>query len=261
MQRIIEPELLAELSPVDPLAIAALADLRRVNLIMGHAEIRSRALRRYYHETVFRARPLRLTELGAGDGTLLLELARSWSARGVTAKVTLVDRQNFVAPETLACFAALHWSVTQVTSDAVAWLEQTGPPVDVMFANLFLHEFPDPALENLLRRAAVRTDLFIACEPRRSPLVRTAARLLGLVGCNSISRRDGVISVRAGFTGRELSALWPAESGWELNERSVGWFSHGFVAKRNVGVSLEKCRSYPGPPGPPFLRRREDSGW
>jgi hypothetical protein len=237
MQRIIEPELLAELSPSDPLAIAAHADLRRVNFIMGHADIRWRTLRRHYPERSRRARPLRLIELGAGDGTLLLELARSWAACGGTAEVTLVDRQDFVSAATLQAFAPLTGSVTTVTQEVCAWLEQPGPPVDVIFANLFLHEFPAPSLRKLLGLAAARTDLFIACEPRRSPLALTAARLLGLVGCNRISRHDGVISARAGFASPELSILWPAAAHWELHERSVGWFSHGFVAQRKAAAA------------------------
>jgi hypothetical protein len=236
MRRVVKPELLDDLPPSDPRAIGSRADLRRVNFIMGHAGIRSRALRRHYHETDFRSRPLRLIELGAGDGTLLLRLARSWAARGVVAEVTLLDRQNFVSAETLRAFAALHWSVTTVAADVFNWLEQPAPVVDVMFANLFLHEFPDHPLRTLLRLAAARANLFIACEPRRSRLTLTVARLLGLVGCNRISRHDGIVSVRAGFAGAELSALWPAEAGWELSEQAVGWFSHGFVAKRNAGA-------------------------
>lgn len=236
MQRIVNPELLDQLSPTDPRALGSRADLRRVNLIMGHAGIRLRALRRHYHELDFRTRPLRLVELGAGDGTLLLRLARGWSARGVRAMVTLLDRQNFVSAETHRAFAALHWSVTHVATDMFKWLEQPAPTVDVMFANLFLHELPEQSLRTLFKLAAERTDLFIACEPRRSPLTLAAARLLGLIGCNRISRHDGIVSVHAGFADHELSTLWSADHGWELREQPVGWISHGFVAKRNSGV-------------------------
>jgi hypothetical protein len=232
MHRVVHPELLPQLPPADPRARRARADLRRVNFLMGHAGIRSRVLRRHYDESDFRARPLRWIEIGAGDGVLLLPLARSWAARGGTAEVTLLDRQNFVSAETLRTFTALRWCVTNVATDVFSALEQPGPVVDVMGANLFLHEFPAPALRALLRLVAARTNLFIACEPRRSRVTLLAARLLGLVGCNQISRHDGVVSVHAGFTGNELSALWPADSEWELCEQSLGCFSHGFVAKR-----------------------------
>jgi hypothetical protein len=40
-----------------------------------------------------------------------------------------------------------------------------------------------------------------------------------------------VLSVRAGFSGRELSALWP-KGDWLLEERHAGLFSHLFTARR-----------------------------
>ena len=247
MRRIVEPELLDELPPSDPQAVRSRGDLRRLNFLMGHAGFFTRSLRApgmvaplaLRAESPRRARrptsaPLRLVELGAGDGTLLLRLARRWSASGVTAEVTLLDRQNLVSAETRRAFAALRWSVECVASDVFAWLAQPAPAADVMLANLFLHHFSDEQLTTLFRLAAARTNLFLACEPRRSSLAFAAARSLALIGCNVVTRHDAVVSVRAGFAGHELSALWPSTTGWKLSEPSAGLFSHGFCARRNV---------------------------
>jgi hypothetical protein len=234
MIRVVEPELLDDLPPADSQAVGSRADLRRLNSIMGHSGILSRALCRHLDETRFRSRPFRLVELGAGDGTLLLQIARRWSAPGLTADVRLLDRQNLVSPETRRAFAALNWSVESVVTDVFAWLEQPTPVVDVMLANLFLHHFPDKSLAALLRLAAAKTNLFIACEPHRSPLALVGSHLLWLLGCNAVTRHDAVVSVRAGFAGRELSALWPSEAAWKLGEHSAGLFSHRFIAKRNA---------------------------
>jgi hypothetical protein len=160
--------------------------------------------------------------------------ARRWSALGVTAQVTLLDRHNLVSAETRRTFAALNWSTESVATDVFTWLEPSSPAVDVMLANLFLHHFPDKLLGALLRLAAARTNLFIACEPRRSPLALTASRWLWLMGCNGITGHDAVVSVRAGFVGHELSALWPADTEWESSEQPAGLFSHCLVAKRYV---------------------------
>ncbi len=234
MQRDVEPELLDDLPPADPGAVGSRADLRRLNSLMGHAGILSHACRHPLAEPALRARPLRVVELGAGDGTLLLQLARRWSALGITAEVALLDRQNVVSGETRRAFAALHWSVQSVAADVFAWLEQPAPAADVMLANLFLHHFPEKSLRALLRLAAARTNWFIACEPRRSLSALTASRLLGFIGCNSVTQHDAVVSVRAGFAGHELSALWPAVAGWRLSERPAGRFSHCFVAQRHA---------------------------
>ena len=231
MRRQVQPELLDHLPPADPQAHGSRGDLRRLNFLMGHAGILSRAFRRHHDSGAVRSRPLRVVELGAGDGNLLLRLARRWSAIGVTAEAILLDRQNLVSAETCRAFAALNWSVETTEADVFSWLDQSPLPVDMMIANLFLHHFPDKQLGALLHLAAARTGLFIACEPRRSRFALTASRLLGIIGCNRITRNDAVVSVQAGFRGHELSALWPPDSKWHSREHPAGWFSHCFVAK------------------------------
>lgn len=234
MRRVVEPELLDELPAADPRAVRSRADLRRLNCIMGHAGILSRALLQQFARSSLGLRPLRLVELGAGDGTLMLRLARRWSALGLTGQVTLLDRQSLVAVSTRRAFAALGWSLETVETDVLAWLRGSSLPVDLVLANLFLHHFPDQPLATLLQLVAARTNLFIACEPRRSTLALTAARWLRLLGCNEITRHDAPVSVRAGFCGQELSALWPSAPKFELREQPAGFFSHCFAGKRHA---------------------------
>jgi hypothetical protein len=51
-----------------------------------------------------------------------------------------------------------------------------------------------------------------------------------------VTRHDAAISVRAGFSGGELSSAWPVAPGWSLMERSAPPFSHLFVARRDATV-------------------------
>ncbi len=231
MRRIVKPELLDELPPDDALAIGSRQDLRRLNAIMGNARILTEAFCRT--PVGHRAGPLKVLELGGGDGTLLLKLARDWSQVGVIGEAVLVDRDRTLSSEVQQALSALNWRVTPVISDVFEWLKGFGGCVDLVLANLFLHHFPDPELRELLRLIAARTKQFIACEPRRSGITLNASRLLALIGCNAVTRHDAVVSVRAGFRDGELSALWPAGVGWLLDERKAGLFSHCFAAKRN----------------------------
>ena len=233
MERRLEPELLDELPAADPKAAGSRADLRRLNFIMGHAGILSRAFRHQFAGKPVPGRPLRVVELGAGDGSLALELARRWSAFGVAGELMLIDRQNLLSPETPRAIAALNWSVQVAESDVFDWFETPAPPADVMFANLFLHHLAEDRLRALLRLAASRTSLFLACEPRRATLALTASRLLGLIGCNAVTRHDAVVSVRAGFVTGELSRLWPENTGWKLGDQPAGLFSQCFTALRH----------------------------
>jgi 2-polyprenyl-3-methyl-5-hydroxy-6-metoxy-1,4-benzoquinol methylase len=233
MQRIVEHELLDELPPASVEAVGSRVDLRRLNSILGHADILSRLLCQQFSQNVSGTKTFRLADLGGGDGTFLLRLAKRCPSRGPRIEATLVDQQNIVSPETRRAFTALNWQVESATANVFEWLEQTGPDMDVIIANLFLHHFDDDSLSALLRLVAVRTKLFIACEPRRSPIALAASKVVRFLGCNPITRHDAVLSVRAGFCGHEISSLWPADGKWQLSEHPAGLFSHCFMAKMN----------------------------
>jgi Methyltransferase domain len=221
MARRVEPEWLDELPAHDPRAQRSRRDLVRINALMGNAAIVAGELRQ------FRS----IAEIGAGDGGFLLRVARAVETRD--AEAILVDRQDIVSDATRTQFAALCWQARSVRADVFDWLEAT-PPVDAIVANLFLHHFEPPRLAAMLALAAERTRVFVACEPRRSSLALAGAHLLGVVGCNDVSRHDAVVSVRAGFRDAEISALWPRAGAWSLREGARGPFSHLFVAARSL---------------------------
>src|SRR5688572_23034530 len=228
--RCVEPEWLDELPPDDPRATRSRRDLQRINALMMNDAFVARTLA---HALGARA-PREIAEIGAGDGTFMLRLSQQKSCtRYQDVQVALVDRQDVVNRLTLQKLASRRWHAHSVTADVFEWLTRPSDRVfDVIVANLFLHHFDDAKLAALLRLVAQRSLTFVACEPRRCAFALTASRLLGAIGCNDVTRHDAVVSVRGGFTGRELSALWPPGMAWTLRERAQGLFSHCFVASR-----------------------------
>ena len=151
-------------------------------------------------------------------------------------RAIVVDRQSILSSRTKAEFNAISWQVESVESDIFDWLESSHPQlIDITVTSLFLHHFKEDSLRRLLEHAAQRTALFLACEPRRAEFPYLAASLLGFIGCNSVTRHDAKVSVRAGFAGQELTALWPVGSAWRLREMEAGLFSHCFLAQRANG--------------------------
>jgi hypothetical protein len=221
MNRIVEPELLDELPPADPHAIRSRRDLRRVNAWMRNHAILAKALMDNFPGT-----PKQITELGAGDGHFLLRVAEKLNWRNVDA--TLLDLNKIVSAETLAGFSKLDWRVDSMTGDVFDW---TGD-AEIVVANLFLHHFDDARLVRLLQKISERAKLFVAVEPHRFAFPFLCSQLLWLIGCNAITRHDAAISIRAGFLGSEISALWPDRKNWRLTERRTGLFSHLFVARK-----------------------------
>ncbi len=225
--RLIVPEWLDSLPVDDPRAQASRRDLRRLNSIMGHRGCFRRTLLQHLAKTP----PKRLAEIGAGDGTFLLALASQLRGQWPGVEVTLVDLHPVVTPKTLEAFRSIGWVAKVEVVDVFDWASRCDP-FDVVMANLFLHHFPDNALRSLFQLLSSRAKLFMSCEPRRSNVGIAASRLLGLIGCNDVTRHDGPVSVRAGFRGTELSRLWVSSPEWWMEESRKGLFSHFFVASR-----------------------------
>jgi hypothetical protein len=226
--RLVEPEWLDVLPPEDPSARRSRRDLRRVNRMMFNDLYMACWLRRVCGGTP----PRVLAELGAGDATFMLRVARRLVREWPGVRVLLLDRQNIVAADTLAAFRDLGWHPEVVTADVMHWAQAGSDPIDLVMANLFLHHFGDDELRRLFAQLARRTRYLVATEPRRARLAWYGSHLLGLLGCNRVTRHDAAISVRAGFNGDELSALW-LPFGWRLQELSLPPFSHGFIAARD----------------------------
>ena len=228
--RRVTPELLDELPASDPRAVRSRADLRRINRIMGALTWLERGL-----ALACAAPPRALVELGAGDGTLALRLARRLAPRWPGTRLTLLDLEPSVASATADAIRACGWTLDVVAADALEWLAaRRAARADVVLANLFVHHFAGERLDRLLGGVASAADAFVCVEPRRARLALVGSHLLGLIGCNDVTRHDAVVSVHAGFRDREIGTAWRVAnaSGWTLHEAAAGPFSHFFVARR-----------------------------
>ncbi|MPZ54907.1 MAG: methyltransferase domain-containing protein [Rhizobiales bacterium] len=230
LTRRLEPELLDELPAHDPRARRARRDLARINSLFGLSRVMARLLEQHAQSKF----PRTWLELGAGDGTFTLSVARRLAPRWPNVHVMLLDQQNIVSDETRRGFVALGWTVETITEDVFAFLSRAHTtPIDVITANLFIHHFPDERLAWLLERAAHLSNLFVACEPQRSRFAVRLTRLSWTIGCGEVFVHDAIVSLRAGFTGKELSGLWPRQDAWRLEENEHGLVTHCFAAVRS----------------------------
>ncbi len=180
-----------------------------------------------------------MLELGAGDGTLMLRVARALGPIDAAVELTLLDRLALVDESTIEGYAKVGWRATVVTADVLQWSEAPADGAshhDLIVANLFLHHFEGIELTSVLRAGARKSDHLYACEPRRSRFALTAAHLTGLIGANAVTREDAVLSVHAGFRDSELTKAWTSvNAGWAVREYGAGPFSHCFDAARTAG--------------------------
>ena len=163
-------------------------------------------------------------------------LARSLGNAWLGTHLTLLDLEPSVAQKTSDAIRACGWTLEVVAADALEWLARSRRErVGVVLANLFVHHFEGERLARLLGGIAARADAFVCCEPRRSRFALAGSRLLGLIGCNDVTRHDAVVSVLAGFRDAEIGAAWRGSVAgrWTLKEAAAGAFSHLFVARRD----------------------------
>lgn len=228
LPRRVEPEWLDRLAADDPQARRTRHDLRRINRAMATLSIVVAGLDR----VVASRAPRTILDLGAGDGSLMLRVAKQRKSHWPDVAVTLLDRKTSVDALTLAGIRATGWRPDIVTADVMDWIATPATSRwDLVVANLFVHHFAEDDLRRLFAGIASRSQAFFCCEPRRSRFALTGSRLVGLLGAGPVARFDAVTSVHAGFQATELSALWPAE-GWRTTEYDAGLFSHCFAAAR-----------------------------
>ena len=221
LDRVLVPEMLDALPPEAPEARASRRDLRRINAIMLQTRIMAGLLRSHVP-----APPRTVVDLGSGDGHAALGLARALSGAWPDVVLTLLDARPAVPDAVRAGIEGAGWRVEVAEADVFDWLGRA-PPHDVAVANLFVHHFEGMALARLMRAVAARARVFVATEPRRARLALAASRAVGAIGANAVTRHDAPASVRAGFAGVELSALWP---GRVLVEGPRAPFTHVFAA-------------------------------
>lgn len=231
LARIVRPEILDDLAPLDPRASRARRDLKRVHRAMGSIAI----LRRAVSGLMLTKPPQRILELGAGDGSLLLRLAQSIRPKWVGVELTLLDRVDLLSDADREAYRRLDWKVSVKCVDVMTWAREISTPhYDLCIANLFLHHFDAAELVVLLPAIAMHADAFVACEPRRDRFSLLASHLIGILGASAITRADAVTSVIAGFKGSELRDIWPRTSDiWILEEFAARPFTHCFHGVRS----------------------------
>src|SRR5262245_59157637 len=197
MQRQLAKELLDELPADDPRAVHSRVDLRRINTWMGHAHLLSASLSSLPVET---GSPRRLLELGAGDGSLMLKVARRLGPAWNGTELILVDRQLLLEQKTQESFDSQGWRVRACRGEVLEWINNLeNGAFDIILCNLFLHHFSDEQIRTLLTQVVAKARAFLCLEPHRALVPMIFSHFVGLIGCNSVTRHDAIVSVRAGF--------------------------------------------------------------
>lgn len=181
-------------------ARATLRDIARANRLFGGTA----AVQFGVGQLLADARPhrLALADVGAGAGDVLQAVARRLERRGVRVTAVAVDFHREAARLSRAtCAAALQADAFQ--------LPLADASVDVAIASQLLHHYAPasvPALLTELSRIA-RIGVVVGDLRRATAAAWGIWMAATALRFHPVSRADGVLSVRRGFTARELEHL------------------------------------------------------
>jgi SAM-dependent methyltransferase len=208
----------------DPaLALRSLRDVARANALFGgrRAVVREVAAAL---ATVPPGSSCTLLDVGTGIGDIPRAAQRLGATRGVTVQTIGLELSVTIAQ------AATSRCSHAVAADALA-LPFATASVDLVTCSQVLHHFDGEAAAQLLRECTrVARHAVIIGDLRRS-WVAIAGLWAGsyLLGFHPVSRHDGIVSIRRGYTLEELRALVQSSTG--CHPRTHGGLGFRVVAR------------------------------
>lgn len=185
------------------LARATLRDIARSNTLFG-----GRAAAWFGVKELLGGDPpsgedrLTVLDIGAGGGDIAAHVVRRAKERGTILAPIAVDWHR------AAAIMCRERGLTSAVADT--WALPLAPrSVDIVVLSQVLHHFRRDAAVRLLREVSHLARLgVVVCDLRRSAAAAAGIWLAGwALGFHPITRRDGVTSVRRGFSVQGLSAL------------------------------------------------------
>ncbi len=198
-------------------ARATLGDIARSNLLFGGRAAVAYGVERLLDGDRHRV-PLTIADVGAGAGDVLVALERVLACRAVEMRGVAVDWHREAA------VMAKERRQPAVVGDAFR-LPLADRAVDVVVASQLLHHFSRDAAVRLVRELdrVARIGVVIA-DLRRAWMAAAGIWLAAhALRFHPVSRADGVVSVRRGFTASELLELCEAAGFRAVVRRRPGY--------------------------------------
>ena len=200
-----EPELMDDPTCNDAALFKTLSHFKLINRLFSRFGTLARTL--LLPDMQRETREYTVIDAGCGGGDGTVRIAAFCKANNIKCTVKGID-----SDERTVRYARQRWSADPDVSFETASLldlPADGSAADYIVAANVLHHFPDHELPRIVNHlcSAARRGVLIA-DLERSPFWYAAFALFAFVMLrDGFSRRDGLLSIRKGFTKNELSGL------------------------------------------------------
>ncbi len=198
--------------------VASLRDIARINSLFGGAAAAAARVDEFL-QSLPAGTTVSLLDVGTGAGDIPRAASRRAARRGVTLRVIGLERILAAARE-----ARRGGGAAVLVADG-GLLPFASRSVDIVLCAKVLHHLPGEAGRRLLREMdrVARRGVVVA-DIRRSAVAAAALWLASFpLRLHPVTRRDGVISVFRGFSGRELREICAGAGITVSVKRHPGW--------------------------------------
>ncbi|MGB5237230.1 MAG: methyltransferase domain-containing protein [Flavobacteriaceae bacterium] len=218
-QRIDEEEIMDQ-ATLEPESLAgAYRDINRSNELLGGYAATFKALR-HQMDTIGQSGPIRILDMGCGDGGMLRYLAKRFKKLNLDVEYLGLDLNTdaiSLARENSKDFPEIKYNV----ADIMEYQTEAGL-FDYVLCTLTLHHFSDEDIprvisvcQNCCKRAVIINDL------QRSQIAYYLFKFFSAIFIGSaVARNDGLVSIRKAFRKVELFEISKRFPNWE---HSIKW--------------------------------------
>lgn len=194
-------------------------DLDKVNSWLGGNKVSINGLEKLLKSTCYE-QPLKIMDIGCGDGSLLKEVAIYGRKKRIDMELIGIDANQHaieIARRKTKEFPEITYEAVDVFSD-----EFKKRKVDVILCILTLHHFQDNQIKALLQTFLKMVKLGVVINDlQRSKMAYHLFRLFSAIFMNNeIAKKDGLTSIRRSFKRRDLERYGEK---LEVRKQEINW--------------------------------------
>lgn len=196
-----------------------LNDLDKVNKWLGGNKVSIEGLESVLKSTCF-AQPVRIMDVGCGNGSLLKEIAEYGRKNGIQMQLSGIDANPYtieLARQNTSSYPEITFKALDIFSEDFKYQK-----VDIIFCTLTLHHFSDPEILQILENFTQIAEMGIVINDlHRSRVAYFLFRIFCKVFIdNEIAKKDGLTSILRGFKKEDLKAYG---KNLEVRAQKINW--------------------------------------